>query len=211
MSATASLSGIRSQEVPLPGSERIIRRAAATAWLVTLLVMTLVPTPSLELFNRPAFCLLCGAQGSADAILNMLLFVPLGVLMARTKNAPLRAAAVGLALSLGVESAQLLVPGRQPALGDLVWNASGAALGVYLHHVVLDRLRRTRASDASGLAVSVVAGLSVIAMGWLLEPIPSSELYWSLWTPQLGGMAYYDGRIIDTRLDGQSIPSGEFP
>ena len=192
-------------------SDNIIQRAAATAWIAVLLGLTLMPSASLEPYDRPTLCLLCGTEGTADAILNVLLFVPLGLLMARAKNAWLRAAAVGLALSLGVESVQLLVPGRHPALGDIIWNTSGAALGVLIHHVALDRLRRTRGPGTRGFMVALATGLSIIATGWLLEPDPSTELYWSLWTPQLGGMAYYDGRVLDTRLDGRALPSGEFP
>ncbi|MGD2047759.1 MAG: VanZ family protein [Gemmatimonadota bacterium] len=191
--------------------ENLVRRASAGAWIVALLALTMVPSPGLGPYDRLVLCVLCGSEGSADAILNVVLFVPLGLLVAGTKRAPWRAAALGLLISLAVESTQLFVPGRQPALGDLIWNTLGAALGVLLHGAVVGRLRRTSGSAVPALGASLVTGVSVIAAGWLLGARPSTELYWSLWTPRLGGMPQYGGALANAMLDGNPLPPGAFP
>jgi hypothetical protein len=179
--------------------------------MLALIMLTMAPSPGLGPYDRPVICVLCGPEGSADAILNVLLFVPLGLLLGHTRRAPLRAAALGFLISLAVESTQLFIPGRQPALGDLIWNTSGAVVGVFLYRAVIDRLYRTTRSPAQGLGAPLLTGLAVIAAGWLLGPRPSTHLYWSLWTPPLVGMPQYDGAVIAVTLDGVPIPPQEFP
>ena len=75
---------------------------------------------------------------SRDLSLNVILFIPLGVLgrrsLRRAGVAPLPAllATVGgsMALSLTMETAQHFIPGRYPSLLDVTMNAGGAALGI---------------------------------------------------------------------------------
>lgn len=67
-----------------------------------------------------------------DAIQNVLLFLPLGYLMAGEGAAGrpwLRAGAAGFAFSAAIECAQCFLPGRYASVWDIVFNASGAALG----------------------------------------------------------------------------------
>lgn len=74
----------------------------------------------------------------ADILRNIIGFVPLGFLLAWKK--PARriwlVVAAGFALSLSIESAQSLIPGRDSSLIDLVSNSLGALVGA-----VLSRLR----------------------------------------------------------------------
>ena len=73
-----------------------------------------------------------------DLSLNVLLFIPLGVLGARSLRragvAPLPAllATVGgsMALSLSMETLQHFIPGRYSSLVDVLMNGGGAAIGV---------------------------------------------------------------------------------
>src|ERR1051325_7402966 len=88
---------------------------------------TLTPQPSGA--TLPHYCLICGSFGTVDAILNVLLFVPLGVGLAgfrvRARNALLFVAA----LSVAIELTQLAIAGRDSTIGDVVFNTLGGALG----------------------------------------------------------------------------------
>lgn len=78
--------------------------------------------------------------GDADTALNVAFFVPLG--MALAMLLPLRwspaSVLVGAAVSLGVETAQSVIPGRVPDAGDVLANTVGALVGTTL--VVVGRL-----------------------------------------------------------------------
>lgn len=69
--------------------------------------------------------------GDADLALNVAFFVPLGAAVALLL--PLRWApasvVLGAAVSLTVEIAQTVVPGRVPDCGDVVANTAGALIG----------------------------------------------------------------------------------
>lgn len=76
---------------------------------------------------------------------NVLLFVPVALLLAAA--APrLPGVLVWLlctAASAGVEAAQLVLPGRQTSVRDVVLNSAGAATGVLLHALVARRWSRS--------------------------------------------------------------------
>ena len=76
---------------------------------------------------------------------NVLLFVPAGLLLcAALPHTPrLMVWALCVLVSLGAELAQLVLPGRETTVVDVVMNATGAALGVLLHAAVAGRGART--------------------------------------------------------------------
>jgi glycopeptide antibiotics resistance protein len=66
---------------------------------------------------------------------NVLLFVPVALFLAGAVPR-LPGVAVWLictAASAGVETAQLILPGREPTVRDVVLNSAGAAIGVLVH------------------------------------------------------------------------------
>ncbi len=69
-----------------------------------------------------------------DMVLNVLFFIPLGVLIAwrRETRAIGLALAAGFAFSLGIEVVQSFVPGRSSSLVDLATNSTGALIGALL-------------------------------------------------------------------------------
>lgn len=60
---------------------------------------------------------------------NVLLFVPLGFLLTLLFRRPWVGAAIAVMLSVAAEGTQILLPGRQPSLRDIVANALGALIG----------------------------------------------------------------------------------
>jgi VanZ family protein len=70
-----------------------------------------------------------------DKLLNFVIFVPLGALVAKclvgrsARRASVAAVASGLGFSLALEAAQLLLPTRFPSASDILMNAVGALAG----------------------------------------------------------------------------------
>ena len=111
------------------------RRVALAAWFLVLVSLTLVPQPRLPVdrgLARISACLICGDRGASDAILNVLLFLPLGLLLEVPGWKARHVLVAAFVLSLSIEVLQVFVPGRYSNLGDVAWNTSGGWLGAFL-------------------------------------------------------------------------------
>lgn len=90
----------------------------------------------------------------ADAIDNFALFVPLGLALhfsfSTRATRWLVGAAAWLALGLGLQWAQLFVPGRVASVADAINNAAGFAAGVALARLVAPWLARQRLLNPAG-------------------------------------------------------------
>ena len=78
----------------------------ALCWAGSILLLTLIPGP--EITGLPEdllsiLCLICGERGSADGILNVLLFLPLGTALMAATGKAVRVAALSVALSILIE------------------------------------------------------------------------------------------------------------
>ena len=82
---------------------------------------------------RPAFwCLWCGRHVLLDLLLNVLLFMPLGVALRMRGFTIRRATLIGLFISTSVELSQYWIPGREPSARDIASNAAGTLLAAFL-------------------------------------------------------------------------------
>jgi len=151
-------------------------------------------------------CLVCGTRGTADALLNVVLFVPLGVVLGGSRHALLAAAALGLTASLGIELTQIGIAGRDASVSDLLWNTAGAVAGVAVHRGVARRVHRRLRGGAALWGLAVAAGLA--AAGVLQTPLPTDDDYWGQWTPDLGSMPQYEGEVLEATLNGVAMPLG---
>jgi glycopeptide antibiotics resistance protein len=128
-------------------------RATFVVYLAAVLVVTMWPSPgstaapgwALAVLDVFAAVGLPMTYAFLEAASNVVMFVPfgvLGVLVAVGRPAAGGAvwgvpswrvvglvALAGLALSLGIELAQLVIPGRYSTVQDVVMNATGALLG----------------------------------------------------------------------------------
>lgn len=153
-------------------------------------------------------CLLCGELGLSDAVANVALFVPLAIALRCSGVSGRTTIALGLLLSATIEFAQLrVVPGRYAAVGDVVWNTVGAALGVALAWWLPVRRRsglRAFAAAAAAMAVIVGAGL-------VLRPSFPPTVYYGQWTANLGMYEWYRGQVLSADIAGVPLPSWRLP
>ena len=148
----------------ISGMEKDTRRLALVSVVAGIGAVTLIPVHAGVLTHRFASIPAAFREGlwafsPADAGLNVLLFLPMGYLLAAAGEAParhswLRVGAIALAFSAAIECAQCLLPGRYPSLWDIVFNALGGALGGWVATYALGRtgagfplLRRPAESD----------------------------------------------------------------
>jgi hypothetical protein len=131
--------------------------------VVAILAATLLPSRTEQL--RPfSFCLTCDFRWLADAVLNVGLFLPFGLAAGSRAKTSWKVALVGALLSTTIELLQMVVPGRDPELRDIVCNTAGAALGaalVYRPHAWLVPSPRRAAWLVGAVALAllgVVAG-----------------------------------------------------
>jgi hypothetical protein len=183
------------------------RVVLGAAWVLVVGVLTLQPGGMRlnELGGMPSLCVICGSRGSADAVLNLLMFVPLGLCLGGRGRSMGRVLLFGLGASFFIEAAQLWLPGRHPALADLIWNSSGTGVGAGLFSLMAGRL--AGGLRHSGPAAGVCAAMVFLLAGFLLGPSPTDDDYWGQWTADLGSMPQYDGQIVTARLNSVALPS----
>ncbi len=154
----------------------------------------------------PSWCLACGSRGAADFLLNIALFVPLGAALRAAGVRPLITGLIGLALSGGIETAQLWMPGRYTSLGDLLANGLGAAIGAVLLGTGTFSLR---APPSARRQIVLTALVATVWIGTALAFRPSlpERDYYGQWTAQLGYYGNYGGRVLSATIGEQPAPS----
>lgn len=187
-------------------------RRADPSWTVLIalsliLALTLAPGST----STPAAdCFWCGEFATADFILNVALFVPLGLALGVSSGVAAWAAIlIAVVVSGGVELAQLAIPGRYPTLSDVLANLLGAVAGLLIARRSQSGRRLTgRRADRATLAWAAVVIGMVFGTDFLLSPsLPDSD--WNgTWTPLIPSMSRYPGRVLDAELAGLRIPDG---
>jgi hypothetical protein len=157
------------------------------------------------------FCLLCRDTPWRDSILNVLLFVPLGLALARAlPGIGARRAVLGTAaLSLVIELLQMLMPGRVPGLRDVLANTLGGAAG-FLVGRHLRTLLRPAPAAARRLAAGGAMALALVIGGtaWLLAPDLPDDLYYGQWAPRFAWRPVFRGTLLDAHLGREPLPRG---
>jgi glycopeptide antibiotics resistance protein len=141
----AGLFAIRSRSLPRSEAVRTTGLEVALGlWLALTLMLTIVPfgqalpaepvavIPFLDVIRRVADGASSVPHEAVDIVLNVVAFVPPGVIAALRWGRRRRTLAivVAAALSIGIELAQALEGlGRSPSATDVVTNTAGAALG----------------------------------------------------------------------------------
>ena len=179
------------------------------AALGLIAVATLVPYPEQAALSRstPLGCLVCGELGGVDVLLNLALFIPLGIALRILGMRPLVSLVVAFTTSLVIEVAQAtIVAGRDPSLSDLLTNSAGGWAGALLGGY-LARLWRPDRALAARLAVAAGAGWLGLLAGtaWAVRPVPGPPSPRAEWAPRLPLVDSFGGRIEAVEVTG-SIP-----
>lgn len=180
-------------------------RFLLTAAVASILAATLTPAGTVL---EPEFtrCLVCGARGLSDGLVNVILFAPLGLTLALNGRSGMRAVLLGGMLSCGVEFAQILIPGRDPSLGDVVANTLGTAAGQAIFGFAGNwllpptRLAARLSLMAAGLLLAVL-----IATARLLEPSLPTGTVRTWYTPDLPDLEWYHGRVVRAQLGSSAL------
>jgi len=202
----APVSGER--PVPASGAHRA-GRLLAPAVVTGILALTLWPIANTPGFEDDSLSV---RLGLADAVRNVLLFVPLGIALARRGHGLLTVMLLATALSGCIELAQVQIPGRYGNLFDIASNLVGAGLGVLLLRSAPGWLVPTpRAAARLSVAWAAAVVAALLATGLLLQPALPSLDYYAGWTPRLGHLEAYRGRVESARLGELALPSGRLP
>ena len=187
--------------------QRLFGRKLWIAGFLFIALLTLTPQYS-STKVPPSLCLLCGEQSILDAVLNIILFIPLGIGLRLAGMSRRRAFAIGLVTTITVETLQLVIPGRDTSLGDIFTNSFGGLLGILcadVWRVVVLPSRRA----ATRLAIGwTLLWLLVLAMSGELAHISLPRTTaWGVWAPELLHQDYFPGKILSATAAGLPTPS----
>ena len=191
----------------MPPSGRRLLRALPVAIAIGLIaLLTLEPRPRQAPLSAstPWYCLVCGGLGTVDVLLNLALFVPLGLTLRRLGFGPLRSTLTGLLVSGMVELLQAtIVTGRDPSLSDLVTNTLGTAFGAQLG-AAMPRLVRPTADRARSLADKVAAAwiLLLAFTGWAVQPVAAPAQATVRIAPSMPGFDRFPGTVSAATFNG---------
>lgn len=188
-----------------------LTRLALGVSLGFILLTTLTPFPG---EHQPDFvgCLICGIRGNSDAIVNLILYMPLGAALMINGRTGLRAVGLAGLLSAGIEFAQIFIPGRDPSLGDVCFNTLGAGAGLGVAHV-LARWAMPSARLAARLSIAAALGACAVfgLTGWLLAPALPASAFRAWYTADRADLELYRGRVLSTTLGSVRFGTADLP
>ena len=183
------------------------RTLLLAAGLGAVVALTLLPGDLPWQAMGYAGCLACGEMRTLDAVQNLLLFIPVGVLLTWLLRGAARAVAAAAVLSLTIELLQLLVPGRDASVIDVVMNSAGAAIGAFL----VGWRRFSDHPKPVGVWWAVTAALFwgvVAATAVLVRPaaLPQGLPLYGQWAPRRDSFDPFRGRVISLDVGGIPAP-----
>lgn len=195
----------------MPGSKvRSHARLIQAAAVLLILAATVVPEG-----GRPGglrLCVLCSEHGLSEFLLNVLLFVPLGLVLAWSGYTLRRAVACGALLSFAIECSQWFIPGRFPSPEDVAANALGTFVGAMLFVGAASIVdppphRRTRMT----IAAAALAVLVPVLTALLVRPSFPPAAWFGQWTQRQSAFAFYQGYLLDAAMPGMPLRSMRLP
>jgi hypothetical protein len=186
---------------------RDLGRILVTVSLATIAALTLYPESATVTSNWR--CIVCGTRGAADMVLNVLLFAPLGVGLALAGVRHRNAFAIAAFVSGAVELAQVVIPGRDASIGDVLANSAGSGLGFALVSTARHWLAPAeRIARRLALGASLAAAAAVMLTGVMLRPEFTDATYYGQWTPRLRHLAQYRGTVLQATVGTLPVPDG---
>lgn len=177
---------------------------AAVLAVVALLTLSPIPRQAGPSALTPWWCLVCGDLGMVDVILNLLLFIPLGVTLHWLGLRPRRAALTAFLVSLAIELLQAtIVVGRDSSVSDLATNTLGGWAGACLG-LSLPLLWRPDRGMAGRLTIAGgAAWLGLLAFtAWVIQPLPPRGSFTLRGAPPLHFHDQFEGILHGIELNG---------
>lgn len=187
--------------------------AAVVGALLPILAMTLglpgsaiepatgAPTP-----DGPLLCVICGYAGTADFLLNVALFAPLGAALRLSGRRAGTAVVSALALSVVIELLQLGMPGRYTTAGDILSNTLGGGLGAVLAGTGPFSLRASASLRRQAALTLLVTSVWLGTLVAFQVSFPRTAFY-GQWTAELGQYESYEGEVLEATIGGEPAPS----
>lgn len=185
-------------------------RILTALWLAVILVVTLrsAPDQAARVAATSGHCISCGDAGTTDTLLNLLLFLPLGLGLRARSWRWLPAALTMLALSFSIECAQAtLLVGRDATLGDLLANTLGGLVGWKLWPGI--HALRTPPPRLAGRAAGwtfATCTVTWLLSAWSLQPaLRGSEPWVGQPMHRVAGAPPFPARFISATLNGVQV------
>lgn len=160
------------------------------------------------------FCLICGPAGGVDAVLNVLLFVPLGFGLALAHLRPARAAAVLIGSTLLIELLQFqMVPGRDASVGDIITNSLGGCAGCIAGRF-WSTLVRPRAASAARLFATwlgIWLTMQLFVAYTFIPTLPDPPYYGQIDRPRGHTRPAFPGEVLSSTVGTERLTRGELP
>ena len=147
----------------------------------------------------------------SDLLVNICLYLPLGVVLASQEVAPLGIAAIALGLSGAIELAQgLVIAGRRGSPVDVATNFLGAMAGLAGYRWFLRvQVSRGRSMIAGAVALAALPVICWALSGPLLAPEPPvTPEWWGQWSHLFSQTVPFRGTIHSLTLQGRPVPDG---
>jgi hypothetical protein len=190
-----------------------LRRAGFVVVIVSLAAIafaTLLPEPTPAVGS--ILCIVCGTAGTVSAILNVFLFMPLGIGLSLSRIPGKRALFGMFALSVLIETAQyFVIPGRYSTIGDVLTNTLGGALGFAISQYAFSLLRPPpRLALVLSFAWTVLwLGIQTTSAYGFSPAIPRSGYYGEI-APSLGDFEQFHGAVINASIGDLGIRDSHY-
>jgi hypothetical protein len=175
------------------------------ATLISIGVITM--TPAAESIRLPFWCFRCGSRPGIDVLLNILMFVPIGVGLGLLRVRARWVVVCVLSATLAVEALQFaLIPGRFASARDIFANTIGGLTGwqVALAWRSLVAPSPSRAFTLSVAAASVWVAIQLFT-AWAMAIVAPPPPWWAqIRLRDLGFPAVFGGNVV--RLSLGTIP-----
>jgi hypothetical protein len=159
-------------------------------------------------------CLLCGPLSGVDAVLNVLLFAPLGFGLALAGFRPWTAVALTSSYSLAIELLQhVALEGRHASVGDVVTNSLGGLLGFMAgrHFFELIRPAERTATRLGAAWLAIWLGVQVLVAYTLIPVLPEPPYYGQIARPLGNARVPFPGEVMWSGVGSESLRPGELP
>jgi glycopeptide antibiotics resistance protein len=187
------------------GFALVVLSLAAIAWL------TLRPAHASSSPIDSHLCVICGPLAGVDILLNVLLFVPLGVGLNLSGLSFWKAFLICFALSLSIETAQaFIVSGRDSTLSDVLTNTSGGIIGFWSARTAPMWLApsRKRAAWLAAMWCAIWLLIQIVSNYSFAPSLSLSQYYGQI--AQRGARAMFHGQVDSARIGTLPISSGAF-